>query len=90
MGLYIDPPSGTKEEWLTEHGELLSGVPNNVEYEDHMVVCLMQNPMFSAAGIVTDAREFQAFSDPRDLRPKLWYRVPREKVEEVQPLVKRN
>lgn len=42
-------------------------------------MCLVQNPGFNAAAVVYDAVELHEFTQP-DLRPKLWYMVPIDKL----------
>lgn len=84
MGYYIKPPAGTKEEWLRENGTLLSSAdltaPEFPVGSSVRLICLVQNPAFSAAGIIYDEREFQDFSDPTNLRPKVWFLVDRDKL----------
>lgn len=87
MGLYINPPDTTKEEWLEENGLELREAPkvhrdgwaNGPAY----TVCLMQNPGFTAAGVCYSRRELVEFSDPQDLRHKRWFFVSEEKLREV-------
>lgn len=77
MGSYVNPPNQTKEKFLEEHGFVL---PQEARFSDaprdHMIVVLIQNPLFSAAGIAFDERTFNNFMDPRDERPKKLYAVP--------------
>ena len=85
MGVYINPPNQTKEEWLRDNSY---GEPNftpPASYDSFLAVgfywvCLVRNPQFSAAAIAVDNREFQQFTDPNDFRPKLWYLVEKEKL----------
>jgi hypothetical protein len=77
MGYYINPRNCTKETWLAEHGQ-----PITLAYAkahpagDRVVVCLIDNGPFTAAGIAYDDRERDAFAH-EDIRPKAWYLVPR-------------
>ena len=77
MGSYVNPPSQPKEQFLEEHGFVL---PQEARFsdapKDHMIVVLVQNPLFSAAGICFDEQEFARFMDPRDVRPKKLFAVP--------------
>jgi hypothetical protein len=92
MGYYIDPPGETKEAWLAQHGTPLRSVPQDVSLFDEdgneaLPVCLVDNGIFTAAGIVYSNGELQAFTDPFDARPKYWYAVSKDKLIEVQPVL---
>lgn len=83
MGLYIDPTNGqTKEEWLVQNGS-----PISAEFIDpttgDVSVCLVENGYFTAAAVAYNKREFDAFNQPRDQRPKRWFRVSVEDVNQV-------
>jgi len=82
MGLYIDPKDMSKEKWLEKHSVTLL---NNEQYtrDDVLRVCLVDNGLFTAAGVAYDEREFEAFTDPSDHRDKIWYTVPKEDLREV-------
>lgn len=81
MGLYVNPSESSKENWLKENGERISQPSTYADIDDKKAaVCLVDNGMFTAAGIVTDQRELEAFSNTGDLRPKWWYLVPRAKL----------
>ena len=88
MGCYVKPPAMTKEGWLEQHGLpvsrpiVFSDVP-----ADCLLVCLMDNGPFTAAGVAFDEREFVAFNDdPTDTRPKQWYIVTKDDLRTVSPL----
>ena len=85
MGLYINPTDMTKEEWLNKHkyaspmeyfprfGEIFGHYgPNN----DTVLVCLVDNGYFTAAGICYNDRELQDFARD-DGRRKVWYAIKR-------------
>lgn len=84
MGYYIDPADGSsKESWL-----LANATPITAEEarhfnfnEDKLPVCLVNNGLFTAAGIAYDARERDAFIEP-DGRPKQWFSVKRDLLKE--------
>lgn len=88
MGLYINPPDKTKEEWLAEHGEPL-GQTLSREEEWHtpsgFLVCLVNNGPYTAAGVCISASELREFDRPDDPRPKLWWRVKEENLLTVCP-----
>ena len=80
MGYYIDPPSGNKGKWLLENGYVLKRAPQtNTDGVGNVAVVLVENGLFTAAGIAFDQRELEAFKEP-DGRPKEWYWVPIEKL----------
>ena len=75
MGLYIDPSVGDKETWLAENGKKLD-YNNPLEWSEipkgYFPVILMDNGMFTAAGVAFNEREYKNFLTP-DPRPKqLW------------------
>lgn len=78
MGIYINPPDMTKEQFLTEVGTPLDGAPAGVWSDpDTYPVCWMDNGPFTAAAIVYNERERDAMTLAEDGRPKQWYTVPR-------------
>lgn len=81
MGAYINLSDQSKEDWLKENATAVSNRPPQSfdEKPDHLPVCLIDNGMFTAAGIAFDERELQAFAYP-DGRPKTWYWVEKEKL----------
>ena len=81
MGYYINPKGTTKEAWLVEHGEPTHG-PAAIT-ETHLPVVLVNNGIFNAAGVAIDERELEAFTQPHDTRPKLWFRVSRADLQAV-------
>ncbi len=86
MGYYINPETGTKEEWLRTHGEVVEGTWPPPP--DHTLVCLIGNDGFTAAGIAYDLGERDEFAEP-DGRRKMWYSVPTEQILEVCPWVEK-
>ena len=90
MGFYIETPGITKGK--ARH--LLDTIPGAMEiieeeaesylYDpDNAVVCVVENPVFDAAGFIYDKREFTR-SLPRwdDARTRRWLVLPRKYVEE--------
>lgn len=84
MGAYLNPVAMDKEEWLEHFGVRMPDGMTREDYEDiprdQMLVCLVNNGSFVAAGIAFDEREFASFADPTDHRPKKWWMVPTEKL----------
>lgn len=80
MGYYVDPPDMTKEEWLKKFGTLITesmaGL-HSAEGSDLLVVCLVNNGEFTAAGIAHDDNRRDYFLVP-DGRPRRWYLVQRK------------
>jgi len=81
MGQYINPQDTTKERWLFLHGEPTEG-PCEIT-ESHLPVVLVNNGLFTAAGVCPHPQEVAAFVRPDDLRPKQWFRVKIEDLEKV-------
>ena len=78
MGYYIDPEGMTKEAWLSANAEEVSAVPDwdEAHSAQKLPVCLVDNVIFTAAGVCFDRREHAEFSRPSDRRPKRWFVAP--------------
>lgn len=90
MGCYVNPKNESKEAWLEKHG---TAMPINIDtsYNDYckdecLPVILVDNGMFTAAGVAYDEREFQDFTSPMDLRPKRGYKVKIEDLKKVSDI----
>jgi hypothetical protein len=83
MGYYINPKTGSKEEWLAKNAKPISdSQAESFKFGlNSLPVCLVDNGGFTAAGIAYDARELRAFLNP-DPRPKKWYSVESDKLKE--------
>jgi hypothetical protein len=82
MGLYIDPPNMSKEQWLALNAVTSSPVAPAKHYNGHLVaVCLVDNGMFTAAAIAYNEGELFRFRDDNSPRPKMWFQVPVKKIE---------
>jgi hypothetical protein len=85
MGAYINPANGMdKKAWLDEnsYGEPSTSPPEDAKQwmrADLLPVCLVDNGMFTAAGIAYSEQELNVFKTP-DGRPKIWYLVEKEKL----------
>lgn len=87
MGYYVNVPGQPKEIWLELNKTSISFTPpifENVSSEDRIVI-LVDNGMFTAAGVAYDKREYEDFTDPNDRRQKLYYTVPYSKLVQVIP-----
>ncbi len=80
MGIYIDPQGKSKEQWLVEKAfEIDIKSPGWPPQRDQVILCLVQNPTFSALGVCFNMREKEAFEYP-DGRPRKWYWAQKEDV----------
>ncbi len=81
MGYYINPQGESKESYLAKNGTKLTEAPKwNDIPEDKVSVCLVDNGLFTAAGICYSERELATFKE-NDGRPKKWFLVPNEAAE---------
>lgn len=83
MGLYINPTSMAKEQWLETNAELITQADAEAhDYDDKSVaiLCLVRNPMFSACALAYSRDELAAFTMPTDHRPKAFYKVTADKL----------
>ena len=82
MGYYVNPEDQAKEAWLQQNGVKIKyqDVPNFDFSSDHLPVCLVDNGIFTAAGIAFSPEERDYFIK-EDGRPKIWYSVPRKLLE---------
>lgn len=81
MGYYINPTNQTKEDFLLNVGTIVPAyVVLNYEYPlkkgGSVPVVLVGNDGFTAAAVLTNAREKTRFMDPDDDRPKIYFLVP--------------
>ena len=60
MGFYINPPVGTKEDWLSEHAEPIHN-PKWPPRPREAIICLVFNPNCTAAAIAYSEEEFDAY-----------------------------
>ncbi|KKM99427.1 hypothetical protein LCGC14_1147950 [marine sediment metagenome] len=82
MGIYINPSEQTKEQWLEEYAvETLT--PKYPPTEGLTLICLVENNLFTAAGVIFDRNEWEAFNEPHDLRLRRWFTAPVSEVDEV-------
>lgn len=66
MGVYIDPKTGTKENWLKGHAiPWSSDKPWSETPEGHLPVFLVDNGSFTAAAIAYSEQEFNYFAEDR-------------------------
>lgn len=84
MGAYINPENETKEEFLAREGtRVTTSAAEMGNLPGEMMVCLVNNGIFTAAAVAYSQREIEEFADPEDRRMKVWFSVPIEKLLEV-------
>lgn len=84
MGFYINPQNCSKEDWLKANAVAKYLTPPQKHRDgDNVVVCLVDNGGFTAAGVAYDQTELETFALP-DGRRKEWYMVP---IAAVQKLI---
>ena len=83
MGDYINPKVGTKEEYLTENAESITFETfksfNDFE-EDTVPVVLVNNGLFTAAGIMFNQNELNEWVEllKDDYRPRSYFLISKE------------
>lgn len=91
MGFYIETKSYQakgKAKYLHEfEGATLLLDPKFPENSNTILICVVDNGPFEAAGICYNRQEFMDFNEPDDPRPKVWLTLPRQKVIELCPPV---
>ena len=88
MGVYINTEE-PKENWIAKHGKVKTFVQakewNN--FHDEFLVCIVDNGIFTAAGVAFCEREKEAWLDTvNDTRPKTFWAVPKEELLKVSNL----
>jgi len=86
MGVYVNPTEGTKEQFLdkicTKRHLFLP--PEWKAEKGQVLVCLVDNGAFTAAGVCYSEGEYAAFTVSTDKRSKVWFEVP---LEDLQPAI---
>ncbi len=86
MGAYVNPTDGkTAQEWLNRHGTALGGTPQSMPEDGTLIICLVNNGAFFAAGICFSESELECFTT-YDGRLKEFYKVDKDKLYEVSNL----
>jgi len=84
MGAYVNPTGMSKEKWLLKNAKEVhypmkwENVPENF-----LPVVLVDNGIFTAAGIAYNEGELDAFQDPSDIRPRRYFLAPIHRLHEV-------
>jgi len=88
MSRYINPKNCSKEQFLEKWGILvpegrrltLADIPKGF-----VLVCLVNNGYFTAAGVIENEQELEADQDPRDPRLKQFFFVKEENLGDEAP-----
>lgn len=89
MGCYVNPPGGSKENWLKENATKNFGgaVPSwNEIPAGEFAVCLVDNGPFTAAAVAYSEQELNEFADPSDDRLKEWFTVKQANLQTVSDI----
>lgn len=78
MGYYVNPRNMSKEEWLAKHGTPCLRITHDEVPKNKMLVALINNGPFTAAGVAYSAREHEEFTRTDDRRPKSYYLVDKD------------
>jgi len=83
MGFYVNPPNESKESFLEREG-IKSPYDLKIKWsnvsEGFLPVVLVNNGIFTAAGIAYCESELEAFTDMNDQRPRQIFLVKIEKL----------
>ena len=91
MGYYIQTGNawGKAFDLVTDHEAVEVPQPANFSNipHDKALICVVDNGPFDAAGYCFDSREFEAFTEPDDTRPKTWLLMDKEEAERISNFV---
>lgn len=89
MGIYVNPPDMTKEEFLVLYGQSGSIEMAHDFLADpcacHLLCCWVRNDEFTALAVCNNREEFSAYSQPDDPRVKRWFIVDADALEPYIP-----
>ena len=83
MGFYVNPPNEDKEQFLDREGLLVEKLDYSKVPSSMVPIILMDNGAFKAAGIAYSEKEFKAFTDKSDPRPKKIFLVKKAALKEI-------
>ena len=90
MGYYVETPlhTGKAEQLVRLHNAELVLSPESFDFNgDYALICVVENRGFDAAGIAYCPQERDEFNDPSDARPKVWLKLPKSVVKELNKRV---
>ena len=79
MGIYINPVSGTKLEWLRANAIQVPSITALAD-RDRLPLCHIDNGFFDALAVLFNEGEVSAFTNPSDTRPHTYWFAPRSAV----------
>lgn len=91
MGFYIQTPGQNidkADRLVQEYGAKIIPCPTSYDQilEDNYnkaYICVVSNGSFEAAAYCYDEEEFIEFTNPRDIRPKIWVVMDKKLAEEL-------
>lgn len=84
MGFYINPEKESKEAFLNREGLEVPKADWDKVPKDSIPVVLIDNGMFTAAGIAYDKKEYSVFTNYEgDPRPRKIFIVKKAKLKEI-------
>lgn len=87
MGRYIQTsaPKGKAKEIVEKHNGVMVLQPASLAEvdEDVALIVVVDNGPFEAAAYAYTQREFEAFTDPTDFRPKQFVLIPKVVAEQL-------
>jgi hypothetical protein len=72
VGFCLNPPGEKREDYLNRVGIRLE-VPEMPDSKDLLLVCLVDNGPFKAAGVAVNQTEFDAMRNDGTTRPRTWW-----------------
>lgn len=89
MGFYLETKESTSKalQLKRDHGAQVVIQPRNMGEvpSGKVLICVVENPVFDAAGIVYDQKELDRFSETYTSRPRTWMLMDVERVVELSP-----
>ena len=88
MGAYINPPEISKEKWLRQNAIRIpkSEAKVHTDFDDKLVVALLDNMAFTAACIAFNENELRAVTLDNEHRIITYYKSPKAELLKVSNL----
>ena len=87
MGFYIETGTALDKADILKQKHGAVEIPQPKRFSDidpaYGLISVVSNGPFEAAGFCYDEREFDAFTNPSDHRPKIWLTMDRSKAEQL-------
>lgn len=87
MGYYIQGPNLGKAQHIVHNhqGQIVDQetAKEHLNSEDKAVIVVVHNGLFEAAGLAYSQKEFEAFTEPDDTRPKQFVIMPKNLAHEL-------